>query len=204
MEVEDLLARAWAAVEKAGIPEPLHDYAFREALSRLDKAASASRPESKHAEAPAEAPTLPAEDKGSTTKSKTVHQSDLFAKFASDSDLPIEDLERAFFFNDGVPHLNVARTKLGNNAADQAKAVAVAITAAYDFALDKTPIAEAAVRDEVNRLRISVGQNWSRTMRSLQGAGWIGLARQKQFKTTNTTQEELRKILKNALGPSGE
>jgi hypothetical protein len=194
MDVEELLARAWGAVEKAGIPEPLQEYAFREALSRL----SASAAPSNRAAITDGAPVAASDPVDNSSTSADADGA--FGKFAHESGVSVEDLERVFYFADGVPHLNGPRSRFGRNASDQAKVVAVAITAAYDFVRDESPISDDVIKAETTRLKIDVGGNWARVMGSLSGASWIGAARQKQFKTTNSTSDALKKIVSGILG----
>ncbi|MFE7507456.1 hypothetical protein [Promicromonospora sp. NPDC057488] len=195
MGVEELLARAWAAVEKAGIPEPLHEYAFKEALARLDGSTSVE------SQSTQDGSPNPAGTKPAPTEEAPADLSDPFAKFAHESGVPVEDLERTFFFTeDGLPHLNGPRAKFARNAADQAKVVAVAITAAYNFVLDQKTVPDEVIKTEAARLKIDIGGNWARAMTKLQGASWVGQARQKQFKTTSTTADSLQNIVKKILG----
>jgi len=194
MDVEELLARAWGAVEKAGIPQPLQEYAFKEALARLSRPlpvtpstavphATGANENSEPAEAPVESDL-----------------SDPFVKFAHESGVSAEDLERVFYIQDGLPHLNGPRGRLGKSASEQAKTVAVALTAAYDYMRDETPIAEGIVKAEANRLKIDVGGNWAKIMGGVQGVGWIGAARQKQYKTSAATPDALKKVVASILG----
>lgn len=201
MDVEELLARAWGAVEKAGIPAPLHEYAFKEALSRLS----------------GQTPTVPSfaggndespggkqdQSAGEASGGSSLTSDELFAKFSTESGIAVADLERAFYFSNGEPHLNGPKSKLGKSGSDQAKAVAVAMTAAYDYALDKQ-VSDEIVRAEAARLKCDLGGNWTRTMNGLSTVSYIGANRQKQFKTKSDTAEALKKIVSTILGQSAE
>lgn len=200
MDVEELLARAWGAVEKAGIPEPLQEYAFKEALTRLSGQVPIATP--------------PASVYGDTASGNGQQSSnhangdpstddELFAKFSNESGIAAADLERVFYFSTGEPHLNGPRGKLGKTASEQAKAVAVAITAAYDYALDKQT-SDEVVRAEAVRLKCDLGGNWARTMNGLSTVSWVGANRQKQFKTKADTADALRKLVSSILGQPAE
>lgn len=203
MDVEELLTRAWGAVEKAGIPEPLQEYAFREALTRLSGGLTP-------------ATTPPVEDGGSTSGGKGDEQpareaavasslttDELFAKFANESEIAVADLERVFYFSNGEPHLNGPRSKLGKTASDQAKTIAVALAAAYDYALDKQA-PDDVVRAEAVRLKCDLAGNWARTMNGLSAVSWVGANRQKQFKTKVDTTDALKKLVASILGQPAE
>lgn len=202
MDVEELLARAWGAVEKAGIPEPLQEYAFREALTRLSGQASATTPPAggngntiggKGGEQPA----------GEPAGASSLTTDELFAKFANESEIAVADLERVFYFSNGEPHLNGPRSKLGKTTSDQAKTVAIALTAAYDYALDKQA-PDDIVRAEAARLKCDLGGNWARTMNGLSTVSWVGANRQKQFKTKVDTTDALKKLVASILGQPAE
>lgn len=202
MDVEELLARAWAAVEKAGIPEPLQEYAFKEALARLSGqfltpvASNGIGNGSINDAPPGNGEGQPGTARGS--------DEERFAKFAHESGIALADLERVFYFANGEPHLNGPRAKLGKNTSEQAKAVAVALTAAYDYALDRKPIGDDVVRAEAVRLKCDLDGNWARTMSGIAGVSWVGANRQKQFKVKGDTAETLRKIVTVALGEAVE
>lgn len=199
MDVEELLARAWGAVEKAGIPEPLHEYAFKEALSRLS--GQVSTPPSPAGRNGGAGEGRGEEPVGEAGGSSSIASDELFVKFSNESEISVADLERVFYFSDGKPHLNGPKSKLGKAASDQAKAVAVALTAAYDYALDKQ-VSDEVVRAEAVRLKCDLGGNWARTMNGLSAVSWVGASRQKQFKTKADTTEALKKLVSSILQPA--
>ncbi|CAN5372957.1 hypothetical protein BH11ACT4_BH11ACT4_05140 [soil metagenome] len=204
MEVEELLARAWKAVLDAGIPEPLQEFAFKEALSRL----SAGTP------APVQQPALKPDQTGgngtplkpatATIDSVSQDSDVLFAKFSHESGIPVTDLERVYYFVNGEPHLNGPRSKFGSNTTDQAKVVALAIIAAYDYALDRKTVSDAVVRAEIERLKCGLGGNYARRMDGIKEVSWVGAARQKEFKTKPDTPESLKKAVAVILGSPAE
>ncbi|MCI2958389.1 hypothetical protein MN032_11860 [Agromyces atrinae] len=201
MDVEELLARAWEAVEKAGIPEPLHEYAFKEALTRLDGQKSRiSRVDPKDRDGATGDVEESVAESGNGNAQTT---DEIFAKFANESELDVADLERVFYFSNGEPHLNGPRSKLGKTTSDQAKTVATALTAAYDYALDRQA-SDDVVRAEAARLKCDLGGNWARTMNGLSAVSWIGANRQKQFKTKADTADALRRIVATILGQPTE
>lgn len=213
MEVEELVSRAWKAVADAGVPEALQELAFTEALAFLkasrpsggsggrgvadtvDASKAPSGQQTEHAGHPSTGRADDSRDVGATP----------FAKFAHESGVSQEDLERVFYLDeDGLPHLNGPRSRLGKNTADQARAIAVAITAAHDYMRDDTPIAESVVRSEATRLKVDPAGNWSRDMGRLTGVGWVGPTRGKQFKTSGATPEAFGKVFSAILGPPAE
>ncbi|MFF2368947.1 hypothetical protein [Agromyces sp. NPDC058110] len=199
MEVEELLARAWGAVEKAGIPEALQEYAFKEALARLSSPVPTVRLTQA---ATAAVPAVDVSDDGSASSTATPVLSDqeLFRKFSQESGVPVDQLERIYYFDNGVPHLNGPKSKFGSNVADQARGVALALTAAYDYALDEQNLAASTVRVECERLKCAPGKNWGKVMNLLTTVNYIGAAGKKTMRTKGDTAESLQKLVKNALG----
>ncbi|MBO9050682.1 hypothetical protein [Curtobacterium flaccumfaciens] len=213
MEVEELVARAWKAVDEAGIPEALQEFAFKEALAFLK---AGPKPVGEDERRPGRAPDEESADSYGRTAGTESDSSDegsdrsntgvgSFAKFSLESGVPQEDLERVYYVDDdGLPHLNGPRSKFGKTTADQARNIAIAITAAHDYMRDESPIAEGIVRTETSRLKADLGGNWSREMGKLASIGWVGPNRGKQFKTSAATPDALAKIVSALLGNSAE
>ncbi|TAJ48673.1 MAG: hypothetical protein EPO52_11220 [Herbiconiux sp.] len=194
MDVEELLARAWGAVEKAGIPEAIQEYAFKEALTLLSAA-----------------PVAPPDDlwdaeKGDEEKDSTSDQrsdAQLFEKFSQESGVLVDHLERLYYFEDGTPHVNGPRSRFGANVADQARAVALALTSAYDFAMDRPGVPAATVRAECERLKCDPGSNWVKVMNALTTVNYVGAPGKKTLRTKNDTAEALQKLALSVLSTSG-
>ncbi|WP_404435495.1 hypothetical protein LG322_10080 [Microbacterium aerolatum] len=199
MDVEELLTRAWGAVEKAGIPEPLHEYAFKEALSILSAETSGDA---------SLAPKLPkaakqgagVEEGSKSDDSGGQSDKQIFSKFAQESGVPEDQLERLYYFEDGVPHIIGPKARFGSNLADQARAVSLALTAAYDYALDQQNIAVGLVRAECERLKCDPGSNWNKAMNSLTTVNYVGAPGKKTMRAKSDTGEALQKLAKSALG----
>lgn len=207
MEVEELLARAWSAVEKAGIPEGLQEYAFKEAIARLSSDAPRLSPP--EAAAPAVPPGASGAAAATGEESQTIpatQQTDtqLFEKFSHESGIPVSELERVFYFDGGEPHLNGPKVRLGTNIADQARAVALALTAAYDYARDIQNLSVDIVRAECERLKCDPGGNWAKVMNALTTVNYVGAARKKQLRTKADTPDSLNKLVKSVLGLPAE
>lgn len=199
MEVEELLARAWKAVEDAGIPEPLQEFAFKEALTRLSSFTPTQQPAASGGQSGGTAT-----DSGGLSEKPPQESGTFFAKFAHESGIPAEELERVFYFTDGAPHLNGPRSKLGKTSSDQAKVVALAITAAYDYGMDRKTVPDAIVKGEIDRLKCGLGGNYAKHMDNLKDVSWIGAARQKEFKTKPDSAESLKKAVAAILGSPAE
>lgn len=199
MDVEELLARAWGAVEKAGLPEPLQEYAFKEALARLSAPSTVAG--SKTPQTTREADEGAANDAGSGgDNTPGLSDAQLFGKFSQESGVLVDQLERLYYFDGGVPHVNGPKTRFGSNIADQARAVALALTAAYDYAIDQQNVSASTVRVECERLKCDPGTNWNKVMNALTTVNFVGGPGKKTMRTKGDTADALQKLVKSALG----
>ncbi|MBF4569502.1 hypothetical protein ITJ57_12095 [Plantibacter sp. VKM Ac-2880] len=198
MEIEELLARAWSAVEKARIPEPLQEYAFKEAITRISAhegtgAALATPSPPKPQEANA------AED--SSAAATTLTDAQLFAKFSKESTVAQGLLEQVFYFEGGIPHLNGPKAKFGSNLADQSRAVALGLTAAYDYALDEQSTPASTIRAECDRLKCDPGTNFAKAMNGLTTVNYVGASKKKTTRVKGeVTSDALKKLVNSVLG----
>lgn len=199
MDVEELLARAWSAVENAGIPEPLQEYAFKEALTRLSgSVGTAATPQNNGS---AEKSGQSESESAPGLEATFLTDAQLFDKFSLESGVPKEQLEQAFFFQDGLPHLNGPKAKLGSNVAEQARAVALALTAAYDYSRDQQNTPASTIRLECERLKCDPGKNWAKAMNALTTVNYVGASGKKTMRTKGeTTSDALQKLVKSILG----
>lgn len=199
MEIEELLTRAWGAVEKAGIPEPLQEFAFKEALSLLSVASTDTPSEtpSENKSTTAENPTDAVDSSDRALRTPDAH---LFEKFSQESGVPREQLERLYYFDAGLPHLNGPKTRFGSNVADQSRAVALAITAAYDYAIDHQSVAASTVRAECERLKCDPDSNWNKVMNALTTVNFGGAPGKRTMRVKSDTGAALQNLAKTALG----
>ncbi|MEV4990020.1 hypothetical protein [Pseudarthrobacter sp. LMD1-1-1.1] len=154
MDTTEQLAAAWDAVEKAGIPEHLHEVAFKAALSiqgvvlsPMNAATPVSTghhptPDERHE--PEMAGSAPVVQESSN---------DFFSRFSRETGIDLDALEEVFYLHEGLPGLNVPARKLGASRSAQTRAATLAMTAAYHFGLDEAGDRVAAVRKECEQLR---------------------------------------------------
>ncbi|UUL77061.1 hypothetical protein NG819_05455 [Pseudarthrobacter sp. Fe7] len=196
------MARAWKAVEEAGLPEHLHDAGFKAALAL--QAGHVERPASSPLAGGALTPTLAQADQ--TVKADTpakplnAAEVDPFEKFAYETGIAREDLEEVFYFQDGQPGLNGPTRKWGKSKADQTRRVALAITAAYYFVVEDTNDTVKAVREACEALRCYDADNFARHLASTKGINYTGPRNQKVLRTKNDTIPELRAVISTYRG----
>ncbi|WP_370894553.1 hypothetical protein [Janibacter sp. GXQ6167] len=180
MEPSELLKKAWAAVEEAGLPEPLHEKAFEVAVSLLD----ANTPISSHGE-PAHAPSAsspPATHSGAASGGGSAG-GEVLQKISHESGISEADLERVLHFDEeGNPHVTGPARKLGSSTATQARTVALLLTAAWSLGLDSQQVPAKTIRDECARLKCFDQGNFGKHTGSTPGLTTVGDGVSRSFK----------------------
>ncbi|MGZ8179433.1 hypothetical protein ACXVUM_16015 [Williamsia sp. SKLECPSW1] len=201
--MKQFISEAWAAVRDAGVPEPLQELAFTEALSHLKSQAldrESKSPEGKGKPAPAakvgETPRPPKED----SPRKPLGDDERWSKFASESGIPEEDLRDVFYFDAEGPRLNGPRSKYGLTDREQARAIALAITSARNYALDEIETPSDTVKAECTRLKLDLGGNWSTAMNALTTISYSGPGRAKTMHVKSTTHDDLKRFVASVRG----
>lgn len=162
MDTSELLRRAWAAVEESGVPESLHEAAFREAVEDLRASESGAS-----AAGTSVADTTGRVGRGrgkSQTKQKggvkaataesttpNIDDDTFFANLAHESGVPEDDLRDVLNLAGQKVHVTQATRKLGTSKAQQARTVTALVAGARAFGIGERPIDAAAVRAEVKR-----------------------------------------------------
>jgi hypothetical protein len=160
MDVEELLSRAWSAVEKAGIPDELHELAFKEAINFLlastaTPPAAGSQP---HPASPAEgSPARPPESPGARADEDT-----FFSKLTHESGEPESDLRDILNLTaDGKVHVIPPTKDLGTSVTQQARTVIALVAGARSKGLDEKPVNAEEVRAELKRKQCYDKNNFS-------------------------------------------
>lgn len=154
MEANEVLTKAWSAVQGSGVPEDLYEVAFREAVALIKATNGLRQPSLRADEAGAGAGVGAKVATEGSAEGVEVDTEALIHKFAEESGVDLAELVEVFFFDaDGTAHLNVAGRKLGESTASKAKAVATAIAAAYHYSVDEPSVSVELIRAECNRLK---------------------------------------------------
>ena len=153
IDVEELVAIAWAAVGKAGVPEPLQGVALNEAMDFLRSEQQRPREEAVAAAGSrsdrgtgATRRTPPPADEGDTDDAR------FFAQLAHESGESEDDLRDVLNLTaDGKVQVIPATRNLGSSTAEQAKAIIALVAGGRGKGLNERPVDGAAVREEVDR-----------------------------------------------------
>jgi hypothetical protein len=163
VEAYELIAQAWKAVEKAGVPEALQEVAFKEAVAIL-RETEADGPASGGTAVTAKPPATGAPAKRgpsrtgasrqpSTTDSTDVVDEDTFFRgLAHESGVTEDDLRDILnLTKDGKVQVTPPTRTLGKTQAEQAKTVIALVAGARSRGLGERPVSADAVRREVER-----------------------------------------------------
>lgn len=159
MNVDELLAEAWSAVKKSGVPEALQPVAFKEAVDFL-------RSGNGHGTSPA----TPSRRRGvrkPPSSGKDVpdlipDEAEFFKQLANESGLPEPDLRDILHLTaDGKVQVTPPTKDLGTSAAEQAKTVVALVASARSKGLAEKPVNAEAVRREVERKHCYQANNFA-------------------------------------------
>jgi len=179
MEVSETLKKAWAAVEDAGLPDKIHEVAFREAVRLLVPVVTA---------APAAAPREDGQrgKSGSTGDGASIGGSGgwgsngdgtkiaeaeaaILDKVETHADVSRTKLAELVHLDDDVVKVSIPGIKLGKNNADKTRAIAQIITIVRGFGLDEQETSVELVRAEAQRLRCYDQANFAAHLGKLNG-----------------------------------
>jgi hypothetical protein len=172
MEVSEMLKRAWTAVEDAGLPERIHEVAFREAMRMLVPAPSApiaAAPQGK-----------PGGTRGTSTGGSGdggsdgdggigVTEDEIFDKVVAQTGVDRDKLKEVVHLDGDVLKVSIPGIKLGKNNAEKTRAVAQILTIVRGFGLDEAETSVQVVRAEAMRLKCYDSANFSSQLGRLNG-----------------------------------
>ncbi|ADG79802.1 putative protein OS=Tsukamurella paurometabola (strain ATCC 8368 / DSM / CCUG 35730 /CIP 100753 / JCM 10117 / KCTC 9821 / NBRC 16120 / NCIMB 702349/ NCTC 13040) OX=521096 GN=Tpau_3215 PE=4 SV=1 [Tsukamurella paurometabola] len=206
LEVEELIARAWGAVRDAGVPEPLQELAFKQAIDFLTRSAPGAAPAPSTPTSPA---SVTADDTGKPAASgppagQKSNDASLFDKFSEEASISVDDLQEVYYFDESGPHLMGPRSKFGSTTKDQAQAVALAITTARNYALDETETTDEVLRAECQRLKCDPKGNWAKVMGGLSTLVYTGPPRGKVARVKPSSHQSLQALVTKIRGAAPE
>jgi hypothetical protein len=167
MEANEILKKAWEAVQASGVPESMQDTAFKEAVAILrgdsgeggsttGGGPAASTPQIKRTSTgPKKAGPKSQKRKTDGAPPPPVHvpdEANFFSELASESGVSETDLRDILqLYPDGTVNVTPPTRTLGGNKAEQARTVLPLVVGARLIGLKESPVSAAAVRNELNR-----------------------------------------------------
>ncbi len=160
MNVDEFLLQAWHAVEAAGVPEPLQETAFQEALAFLrDEATGKSgsgRVQKRREDKPKDE-----DGNGDHADHDDANSDDFWGRLAHESGLPVSDLTDILQLSGDKVLVAPPTRQLGRNVAEQARTVIALVASARGIGLGEKPVNVNAVREELERKRCYQSSNFA-------------------------------------------
>lgn len=191
MEPREILSSAWKSVQEADLPEELHQVAFVEAVRLFSS-------NSKHGNGSSEKLSVAASSSADLSSSEDrleIDTESLMSQFARETDCEVSQLERVVYFQDGIPTVTAPKSRLGTTLAQQARNVALVITAARHYALDEPEVAIDVVRVACLSSKCYDRPNFNRHMGQVPGVNLIGPPKAKLLKPKSDIVVKLRDFL---------
>jgi hypothetical protein len=170
MDVSELLAKAWAAVESSGVPKELQETAFREAVSCLRDGGSGSGsgrgaggPTGGTTRKTPKATKAAASNTAETPGSGHIDTDEFFSRIAHESGVDEAALRDTLKLVDGAVHVLQPTRQLGSSKSEQARTVIALVAAARGIGLGEDPVNAPAVHDELKRKRCWDANNFAAT-----------------------------------------
>jgi len=168
--VDDLMRRAWEAVEKSGVPEALQETAFKEAVAMLrdqeeglatggsgggggsasTSTRTATRRSSKKTAARTSSSTTKSESE--SERAEVPDEATFFSQLADASEVDEQDLRDILQLTaEGEVRVTTPKRRLGSTTLEQARNVVALVAGARAKGLGERPVDARAVRAEVER-----------------------------------------------------
>ena len=210
MELDELLRRAWEAVQKAGIPEPIQEAAFKEAVAYLRDEEGGTSPAPSTGDVGTgsrgrqrSAAKKPSSKTDGLEKRTPPDEKTFFANLANESDVPETDLRDVLqLTKEGEVRITAVTRRLGSTVAEQAKTTIALVAGARGVGLGESPVDAKAVRKELERKRCYQVNNYSnRHLASLNGFNAGG---RDEIVLTSKWVDEFESAVKRALGKTAD
>lgn len=210
MSTSSVLKDAWCAVEEAGLPEKIHEVAFREAV-RLIVPPSSVAPTQAGRAAKLSSSSGGAGSKGSDSSSGqvagdsiTLSEDELLQKVAAGTGAELDVLTNLVHLEDGGLRISIPGIKMGKNNADKTRMIARIFTIVRAFGLNEDDTLVEMVRDEAQRLKCYDSANFSSQLKVLQGQGYVikGAGGNRRIQAKGTGISEFPGLVSKLLGDS--
>ena len=203
MEVGETLKRAWAAVKDAGLPESIHEVAFREAVRLMAPGPAASAPSL----AAPQVASLGGSGKGNVDGASsngaggiTVPEAKIYDRVVAQTGVDRDKLEQLVHLDGEVLKVSVPGLKLGKTNAERARAVAQILTITRGFGVEESETSLELIRAECDRLRVYDQNNFSSHMKALVGFVVTGTGANRRVRAKGPGIAAFPSLVDNLLG----
>jgi hypothetical protein len=202
MEVSETLKTAWEAVESAGLPERIHEVAFREAVRLLapgEVAASHLRGPSHSTKLDPGRGSLAGKvaDVGSAAE---LDGDEIHDRVATHTGADRALLEQLVHVDGDSVRVSIPGLRLGRNNAERARAVAQVLTIVRGFGLEENGTPLDAIRAECERLKVYDSANFSSQLKALNGYVTTGTDRNRRLRAKGAGIEAFPALVESLVG----
>jgi hypothetical protein len=172
MDTSEVLKEAWAAVEKASLPDKIHEVAFREAVRLVSPpvgAAAGGKSGRAGKSAAGGGGTGNTSGSSATEGSIQMSEDELLAKVVEQTGADQAKLEALVYLDEGVLKISLPGIKLGKNNADKTRTVAKILTIVRGFGLEEDGTSVELIRSEAQRLKCYDPANFAAHLTKLDG-----------------------------------
>jgi hypothetical protein len=175
VNVRELIAEAWAAVEEAGVPQHLHEAAFRAAVDFLVGGEAPEDPQGGAAAKGKQARKRRRPDQGRAGDEAggddgegnvDVDEDAFFEKLAQHTSLPLHDLRDVYEFSSGRLRISLPGSRLGGSKKVRVERLAYLLAGGHLLGLGQKSVPTSVVRAEAQRMGALDG-NYSSYIREL-------------------------------------
>lgn len=186
MLVHEVLRQAWLEVEKAELPEALHEVAFTHAFAMLSLG-RVPAPVANTAQA------LTGRSAGSHDGPATAAGGrDPFEEFSLETGIERHTLESVFYREGDTVGISLRNHRLGKSKADQTRTVALLILCARYFLLGESEVSIEHVRAAAEDLKCYDSPNFSKTLDKVEGVNLTGPKGKKSLRFKPDTLEKFK------------
>lgn len=213
MDTSDVLRKAWAAVLEAGLPEQMHEVAFREAVRLEAPAQPGTTQGNGRAGKPGDSSfgagggsrggsgSGSASGGGNASEGGiTISEDELLAKVVEHTGADLGMLENLVHIDEGNLRVSMPGLKLGRNNADRTRTIAhiFAIVRGFGLEEDGTPV--ELVRAEAQRLKCYDSANFSSQLNKLQGFVITGSGTNRRIRAKSGGIQEFPNLVSKLSG----
>lgn len=208
MSTSSVLQEAWSAVEKANLPESIHEVAFREAVRLIAPPTVASAQPTRVGQTSISRATTtvsgtPAGVGDSLNENAiSLSEDELVRKVSTGTGADADALGNLIYVDGGVLRLNLPGIKLGKNNADRTRTIAAVFTVVRSFGLDEDDASVELVREEAQRLRCYDSANFSSQLKALQGFVIKGAGNNRRIQAKSPGISEFPNLVAKLMGES--
>lgn len=205
METGDVLKKAWAAVQDAGLPPEVQPVAFREAVRLLAPRHTAPAPTAApHSDGRGNSGRGRGEDRNDSNGGRegpVASEDQIYDRVVAQTGVDRGRLEQLVHLDDDL-RVSLPGLKLGKSNSERARAVAQLLTITRGFGLEENETPLEVIRAECDRLKVYDSANFSSHMKALSGYVLNGTGQNRRLRAKGPGIQAFPGLVDGLLGDS--